>query len=132
MGRAELAVLREIYGDWEQGNFRRTDYLARDYELVFGRDFLDEGKFRGDEDVSRGWRAWLDQWASWRAIPLEYLEVDDRIAVRILVEGISKSTGMALTQESGNVFEFRDGLPWRITLYTRAATMLEDLGLESP
>jgi ketosteroid isomerase-like protein len=131
VGRAELAVLRQIYGDWERGNFRRTDYLARDYEFVFARDFLDGGRFRGDEDVSRAWRAWVDQWASWRVIPLEYLEVGDRIGVRILVEGISKSSGMTLTQESGNVFDFRDGLPWRITVYTRSETMLEDLGLES-
>ena len=128
MGDAELALLREIYAEWARGDFRRTDCFTPDLELVYGRDFLEEGEFRGEQDVSRGWRDWLAEWASWRATALEYIDAGDRVGVRILVEGTSKSTGLELAQESGNIFEFRDGLPCRITLYTRATTMLEDLG----
>lgn len=127
MGEPELALLREVYADWEQGNFRRTDYFDPEYELVYARDFLDEGEFHGPEEASRGWRRWLEEWEWWRVIPLEYIEAGDRIGVKVLVEGVSKSTGMTLTQESGNLFEFRDGRPCRITLYTRSETLLEDL-----
>lgn len=132
MADAEKALLEEIYADWSRGNYRRTDYLHDDFELVYGRDFLDEGEFHGQDESGRGWREWLAQWSSWTATPLEYFEAGDRIAVRIEVRGVSKSTGMTLTQESGNIWEFREGLPSRVTLYTRIATLLEDLRGESP
>jgi hypothetical protein len=131
MADPRMALVREILADWEQGNFGRTDWFTPDYELVFARDFLDSGEYQGFDDVSRGWHTWLDQWSSWRVIPLEFHDVGDRIGVRIRVEGISKSTGIALSQESGTVFDYRDGVPCRITIYTRWQTMFEDLGLEA-
>lgn len=129
MGAAEMDLLHEIYADWAEGNFRRTDLLDPDYEIVFARDFLDAGTYHGPEEAMRGWRDWLDEWSSWRVTALEYIPAaDDRIGVRIQVDGISKSTGLELTQESANLFDFRDGRPYRITLYTRFETLQEDLG----
>jgi ketosteroid isomerase-like protein len=128
MGEREMALLHEVFTDWEAGNFRRTDYFDPDFEVVFARDFLDEGVFHGPDEATRGWRMWLAQWASWRVVALDYTDLHDgRICVRIRVEGISKSTGVKLQQESGNLFEFRDGRPYRITLYTRYETLSEDL-----
>jgi ketosteroid isomerase-like protein len=131
MADPRMELLREVLAEWEQGDFRRTDCFTPDYEFVFARDFLDSAEYRGVEDVSRGWHTWLDQWSFWRVIPLEFYPADDRIGVRIMVEGTSKSSGLALSQESGTVFDFRDGVPCRITVYTRWQTMFEDLGLEA-
>jgi ketosteroid isomerase-like protein len=124
-------LLDEIYADWARSEYARTDWMHPDFELVFAPGFLDEGEFQGKDDVSRGWRDWLAQWSWWTATALEYIEAGDRIGVRIQVDGVSKSTGMSLSQESGNLWEFRDGQPFRVTLYTRASTLLEDLAAES-
>jgi ketosteroid isomerase-like protein len=126
------SALAEIYADWSRGEYRRTDYLHPQFELVFARDFLDEGAFRG-ADATRGWQGWLSQWSLWRTIPLEYLEpAGDKITVRIRVEGINRSTGMELSQESGNVWEFRDDMPFRLTIYAQLETLREDFPAASP
>jgi ketosteroid isomerase-like protein len=132
MADARRALLEEIYADWTRGDYSRTDLLHPEFELVFARDFLDEGAFRGTDDAAVGWQGWLSQWSLWRTTPLEYLEqTGDLVAVRIEVEGVSKSTGMKLKQESGNLWTFRDGMPFRLTIYARVDTLLEDLAARS-
>ncbi|HEX4719983.1 MAG TPA: hypothetical protein VH300_15770 [Thermoleophilaceae bacterium] len=61
MGEAEMSVLRQVHSDWAQGDFRRNDYLHPDFELVFARDFLDEGRFPRISASSRPSlrRAWV-------------------------------------------------------------------------
>jgi ketosteroid isomerase-like protein len=128
---AEIATLREIYADWERGDYSRTDYLHPDFELVFAPDFLDEGVFRGLGESRRGWAAWLGQWSSWRATAESYIPLGERVLVLIHVYGIAKSSGLELDQRSANLWEFRDGLPARIVLYTHEDTALREFGLES-
>jgi ketosteroid isomerase-like protein len=125
-------LLEEIYADWSQGDYSRTDLLHGEFELAFAADFLEAGEFQGQADVSRGWLGWLTQWSLWRTTPLEYFEQEDRVGVRVEAEGVSKSTGMTLSQASGNLWLFRDGLPFRLTIYARADNLLAELGLESP
>ena len=132
MSDAEMAVLREIYADWERGDFRPTHYVQPDFVLAYGSDFLDGGEYHGLAEVSRGWRMWLSQWASWKARATEYIPLGERILVLIEVEGVAKSTGIQLAQPSANVWEFRDGLPSRITLYTHVETALREFSVESP
>ena len=127
-----MALLREIYADYERGVWGRGDLFQPDFELVFAGDFLDHGTFRGLEEAWRGWSEWLGQWEDWRAAAVSYHDVGERIAVVIQVDGAAKSTGIPLSQESGNLWEFRDGLASRIVLYAKAADMLRDVGLESP
>ena len=129
MDDVELAVLREIYSYWEKGDFRPTHFLQPDFELVFGSDFLDRGSYKGLEEVSAGWRAWLSPWTSWAASAREYVPVGDRILVLIDVEGVAKSSGVEMGQPSANLWEFRAGLASRLTLYTRAETALREAGI---
>jgi ketosteroid isomerase-like protein len=132
MGDAEMAILREIYADWERGDYRRTDYYPHNFELAYGSDFLDEGSFKGLPAVSEGWRQWSSQWSSWRARPLEYKPLGDRILVLIEVTGIARTTGLELVQRGANLWEFRDGRPSRLVLYTRGETALREAEAASP
>jgi ketosteroid isomerase-like protein len=132
MGEREMAALREIYADWERGDFSRADYLPSDFEMVYGSDFLEQGRFAGLAAVSKGWRTWLSQWSSWEARATEFIPVGDRILVLVEAHGVAKSSGMDLLQPSANLWEFRDGRPSRVTLYTRARTALREAGVESP
>jgi ketosteroid isomerase-like protein len=132
MGEAELALLREIYEDWGRGDYRKTHYLHPEFELVYGSDFLDQGSFTGLAEASEGWRIWLSQWKFWSSSAREYIEVGDKVLVIIDVTGVAKSTGIELGQPSANLWEFRDGRPFRLTLYTHAQTAFEEAGIDAP
>ena len=130
MSRPEIELLKEIYADWGRGDYTKTHYLHPDFVMVFGSDFLDEGEYTGLSEASEGWRAWLAQWSSWTSEATDYIEVGDRVLVPIRVEGEGKSTGMHLGADSANIWEFRDGLGYRVVLYTKEETARRELGLE--
>ena len=131
MPRAELELLEEIYALWGRGDYSRGDFLHHDFTLVITSSLLDEGVYTGPREAWRGWHAWLSQWSSWEYDPKEFVELDDgRIAVLIDIRGISRSTGIELAAESGNVWEFEGGLVRRLDLYARREDMLRDLGLD--
>jgi hypothetical protein len=46
------------------------------------------------------------------------------------VEGVAKASGMKLSADSANVWEFRDGLASRLVIYAHAANALRDAGIQ--
>jgi hypothetical protein len=131
MGEAEMELLREIYSYWAKGDFRPTHFVQPDLELVYGSDFMEEGSYKGLAEVSVGWRVWLSGWKHWSASATEYIPVGDRVLVFIDVHGVAKTSGVEMERMSANVWEFRDGLASKITLYARRETALHDLGLDA-
>ena len=132
MPRPELDRLREIYAAWGRGDYSRADFLHPAFELVFAPGFLDEGRFSGVADTWRGWRGWLEQWETWHYEPVRYVELDDgRIVVFIDMTGVSKASGMELSSEAANLWEFEDGAPRRLVLYLHREDLLRELGLQS-
>lgn len=131
MGERERALLERIYAQWGRGDYTSGEFLHDDFTLVITSSLLDEGVYRGPREAWRGWKQWLGQWSSWEYEAKEFIEVDDtRIAVLIDIHGTSRSTGIELDAESGNVWEFEDGLVKRLALYGHRDEMLRDLGLD--
>jgi ketosteroid isomerase-like protein len=127
---AEMALLHEIYSYWAEGNYRPNHFLHPDFELVFGSDFVDSASYKGIEQASAGWLSWLDGWSFWKGTPIEYRRVGDRVLVILEGHGVAKASGVELDQPGANVWEFRDGLGSRLTLYTRTETALRELGTD--
>ena len=133
MAKTAQAVLEEVYADWGSGDYSKSHYLHPDFELVLAPGFLEEGTFLGREAAWRGWKNWLDQWASWRYKPVGQVDLDDgRIAVFIDIEGVSKTTGLELSQHAANLFEFEDGLVKRCVAYAHRDDMTRELGIDPP
>jgi ketosteroid isomerase-like protein len=131
MGQSQIELLQEIYDLWGRGDYTRGDFLHPDFELSYAGGFLDEGVFRGPREAWLGWKQWQDQWSSWRYESTRFVELDDgRIAVFIDIHGVSRSTGLELSSESGNVWDFEDGLVRRLALYAHRDDMVRDLGLD--
>jgi ketosteroid isomerase-like protein len=131
MGERERALLEEVYAGWGRGDYSRAEFLHPDFEMIFAAGFLDTGVFRGRREAWRGWKEWLDQWETWRYTPTRYVELgDDTIAVFIDMWGVSRTTGVELESQSANLWEFRDGLVRRLTLYAHREDMISQLGLD--
>jgi ketosteroid isomerase-like protein len=129
MGDAEMALLQEIYSYWGEGNYRPSHFLHPEFELVFGSDFVDPGSFKGIAEASAGWSSWLEGWSFWAAAPREYIELGDRVLVILDAHGVAKASGVGLDQPGANLWEFRDGLASRLTLYTQADTARREAGI---
>ena len=98
-----------------------------------GPGFLEEGTFSGPKEAWRGWKNWLDQWSSWTYKAVGQLELEDgRIAVFIDIDGVSKTSGLELSQKSANVWDFEDGLAKRCTVYAHRDDLTRELGIKSP
>ena len=93
------------------------EYLHPDAVLHQAREIPDAGTYRGKEEFLRGLRIWLEEWEDFRYRPVEILEGRDRIFMRINLEGKGKGSGVALEQEIFNVWEMREGRPWRCEVY---------------
>ena len=133
MNEAQIAIIKQMYGEWVSGDYSNGELLHPDYELVFARGFLDEGAHSGWKAAWQGWKEWLDQWESWEYHPIEYIDAGpDRIGVLVDIDGVAKSTGMPLEIKSANLWEFEDGLVRRLTLYAHREDMLRELGIDAP
>jgi ketosteroid isomerase-like protein len=131
MGERERALLEEVYAAWGRGDYSRGEFLHPDFEMTFATGFLDTGVFRGRREAWRGWKEWLDQWETWQYTPTRCIELaDDTIAVFIDMRGVSRTTGLELESDSGNLWEFEDGLVRRLTLYAHREDMTRQLGLD--
>ena len=130
VGQNEMEVLREIYSCWGRGDYSRVDFFHPDFELVYAPDFLDEGVFKGLEEAGRGWRQWLGEWSSWQATPTKFIELEGRVLVLAVVEGIAKASGLKLSADAANLWEFRDGLASRLVIYAHAENGLRDAGIQ--
>jgi ketosteroid isomerase-like protein len=130
MSDDRVEKLKELYADWGRGDYSRTDFLHPEFELMYGSDFLDEGDYKGQAEAARGWQQWLSQWSFWSSTATGYEVVGERVLVLIDVKGIAKSSGIELGYSSANVWEFRDGMPWRLTLFTQPETARRELGLD--
>src|SRR3954470_5779152 len=98
MGDREMALLREIYADWGQGDFSEERYYERDFELAYGSDTVDVGTFKGREDVAKGWGRWLSAWSEWSATPDDWFPLGDRLLVTVQIVGRARETGQEVLE----------------------------------
>ena len=132
MGDREMALLREIYGDWGRGDFSEGRYYQPDFELAYGSDEVDVGEFKGLDDVASGWGRWLRAWSVWTARPNDWFALaEDRILVTVHISGRAKETGREVQEHAAHLWDFRDGLAARLTVYAHARTALREFKLDS-
>ena len=49
--------------------------------------------------------------------PLEFVDVGDRLLVRVLLEGTAEHTALPIAEEIGHVYTFREGRATRLDIY---------------
>jgi ketosteroid isomerase-like protein len=108
----------------------RTTY-APDVELVFhGPAPADIGGdvHRGREAVFTTYRQWIEAWEDLRRIPLELIDMGDRMLVLAREEGRGRG-GVALEEQAASLFTFRGGRVVRQDEYPHWNAALDAVGL---
>jgi hypothetical protein len=124
-----LDLVRSIYADRERGDFRSTEWVDPEIELVIAEG-LDGDVLTGLNSTARGWRDWLSAWDGYRAHAYEYRVLDnERVLVLGQMSGRGKMSGLSSKTETANVFHVRKGKVVRLALYRDRRRAFADLGL---
>lgn len=76
------------------------------------------------------WRDYLSAWNSWVVAPTDFVDVDDEwVLVLQNFKGRSKTHGVEVEQNGGNLLTMRDGKLARLELFFHREDALEAAGL---
>ena len=119
MAPSNIDLIRPIYDDWGQGNWR-TRFEVYDPHMEWGwsSEFLGlAGVFRDARDPNPRLKAWLSGWEYWRAEAEEFLDLGDYVVVLATYHGRGKGSGVEIEQDGAHVFKLRDGKVVRLEIF---------------
>ena len=130
MTQSNVELVRSIYAGWERGDFGSADWAHPEIEFGFA-DGPEPGRWTGREEMSKRYGDWLRGWKDFRAVPEEYLVLDEtRVLVFVLNSGRGRASGLEFEERSvANLFEIRGGEVTRLVLYWDRDHALADLGV---
>ena len=128
---ANLALVRSIYADWEQGDFSSARWAHPQVEFVVADG---PGTWIGLAAMAERYGKFLRVWKDYRGAVDGYREIDDdRVLALGHRTGRAKASGFDLAQmqnRSAALFEIHDGRVTRLARYMDPDRALADLGLE--
>jgi len=105
---ADIALLRQVLRQWEQGDFWDAAPYADD--VVFVRAGPDPGEYHGLDGLATAWRDFLGAWEDFRIAPERIVPADGGTYVLLIrLQGRGKGSGMEIDAEVANLVRMRDG-----------------------
>jgi ketosteroid isomerase-like protein len=131
MGEGDIELLRELYEEWERGDFSR-DFFAPDVvSHAHGIVGMVSGQ-HGREEMLATQLDWLRHWERpFRIEAEEFLDGGDLVVVLIRWRGRGKGSGVEVEAEGAHVWELRDGKAVRYDIYRDREQALEAAGLSA-
>lgn len=131
MSEAEIEVLRPVYAQWSQGNFRPvTDAYGADLEWGWSEEFPDiAGVGPGVEGQDERLLSWLSSWDRWQVEAEEYLTSGDTVLVMCRYTGRGKGSGVSVDTEGAHLWTVRNGRATRLVVFSDRERALEAAGL---
>ena len=127
---ANLALVRSIYADWEQGDFSSARCAHPQVEFVVADG---PGTWIGLAAMAERYGKFLRVWKDYRGAVDGYREIDDdRVLALGHRTGRAKASGVDLAQmpnQSATILEIHDGKVTRLVIYVDREHALADLGL---
>lgn len=129
MARSNVEVIRPIYEEWGQGNWKPYfDVYDPDMEWGWSSEFLGlGGVFKDHETPNPRLLAWLSGWERWRAEADEFLEFGDYVVVLATYRGRGKGSGVEISTEGAHVFKVRDGKVVRLEIFASREMAIESV-----
>jgi len=124
-----VEIAREIYRDWERGDFSSVKWADPDIEFMLGSG-ADEAVHRGTAAIGQAWAEWLRAWDEFRVEAEKFLDLGDDILVLVKFGGRGKTSGTPVEGLlGGNLLSFRNGKVVRLVTFTDRNEALEAAGL---
>jgi uncharacterized protein len=119
MAPSNVDLIRPIYEEWSQGNWR-PGFEVYDPHMEWGwsSEFLGlAGVYEDPRDPNPRLRTWLSGWEYWRAEAEEFLDFGDYVVVLAIYRGRGKGSGVEISQLGAHVFKLRDGKVVRLEIF---------------
>jgi ketosteroid isomerase-like protein len=129
---ADIAALREMYDAFNRGDYQASfEMLHPDAELHQPADLPGAGKYFGRDEFARG----LGHWQSGFEPGFQYqladvVDAGGCVLMSLVLRGRGRSSGAEVVQRSFNVWEVRDGKPFRCRIFSQEAEARKTAGLE--
>lgn len=134
MSEADATVVREVYEAYNRGEYERaTAMLHDDAELHQPPEVPGGGSWVGREGFARGIALWVSGFEpGFQFRIVETVDAPDRVMMRVSFEGRGRTSGVELKHDWFNVWEVRDGKPFRCVIVEGEGEAREAAGLPPP
>jgi ketosteroid isomerase-like protein len=128
---ANVELLRPVYAEWAEGNFRAiTDVYGEDLEWGWSEEFPDlAGTRRGVMGRDERLISWLTPWEHWRVLPEDFLTNGDKVVVLCRYTGRGKGSGVDVDTPGAHVWTIVDGRATEMVIYSDRERALEAAGI---
>jgi ketosteroid isomerase-like protein len=119
MSAADVEIIRELYAAFNREDYEAaTAMLHDDVELHQAAQTPDADSYFGKQEFVRGLVRWLSGFErGFKYELLELIDAEGAVFVRFVMRGRGRESGVELDQEAFNVWEVRDGRPFRLFAY---------------
>jgi ketosteroid isomerase-like protein len=125
MSRENVELVREMYEAYLAGDAKRSlAFFHPDVEVDFSVR-VDIGVTRGRDAVAQVVSSWIATWDEYTEELREIRDLGDQVCVVAMQRGRGKGSGVELSTEFASLYEIRDGMVTRITMYSDLASALE-------
>jgi ketosteroid isomerase-like protein len=130
MSEADLELIRELHGRWEQGDFATAAFFDPRVEFVRIGGAGVAGEWRGIDQMSGAIAEWLQAWEDFRVEARRYIGAGDRVLVIQRQTARGRRSGLEYDHEIGHLFTIRAGKIVRWESYWETGEALEAAGLD--
>ena len=131
MSAADVEVVREMYAAFNRGDYEgAAAILHPDAELHQPPEIPGADVYRGREEFVRGlghWQAAFEPGFQYEIV--ELLDGPNAVFMQLVLRGRGRASGAEVEQPSFNVWEMREGRPFRCRIYSDAGAAREAAGL---
>jgi len=131
MSPDDLNAVRELYEAYNRGDYdQATAMLHEDVELQQWGAAPDADVYVGREAFVRGIVRWVSSFEpGFQYVPEDLIDGGERVMVRVVLRGRGRESGIDLEQVVWQVWEVRDGSPWKVIVFSDEAAAREAAGL---
>src|ERR1700750_1936676 len=110
MSAQDVELLRRLYEEWANGDYRRDDVYADDIELSIEDDFPDVMIEPGLAGLRAAMRMCFSAWERpFKIVAHEFVDLGDQVVVTVTWGAVNKVSGTLVERPGAHLWRMRDG-----------------------
>jgi ketosteroid isomerase-like protein len=129
---SDARVVREMYEAFNRGDYEAATTMLHDDVILHQADAIpDSDTYVGKQEFVRGLERWVAGFEPGFQYGVEELiDADGLVFMRCLMRGRGRASGVDLEQRIFNVWEVRDGKPFRLRVFFREEEARRAAGID--